>query len=200
MHRHRELLAHGPHRVVTRVVVRLVRLPHRRDEDAAPQSGRVRPADLGDRGVDVDHDRHDRHTGASLGALLAQLGQPTVVGAGAGEAAGRPGCRRWRRARRRRGPRRHPLTESASGKMISPTTPSASSSLSRAGRVPAAAQALLVLLVPGLGELLVQEAGAAPSRRREPARRRTASKRSRYSGSSHSRYSGPGRPACVSPR
>ena len=66
------------------------------------------------------------------------------------------------------------------------------------GGVPAAAQTLLVLLVPLLGELLVEEPAPSPAPPPAPARRGSRRTAPRYSGSSQSRYSGPGRPAWVS--
>ena len=45
----------------------------------------MRAPDLGDRAVEVVEDRRDDQAGAPLGAVLAQLGSPPVVRAGAGE-------------------------------------------------------------------------------------------------------------------
>ena len=197
MHRHGQLLAHRPHGVVARMVIGLVRLPHRRDQDAAAQTRLADPSDLGDRRVDVDHDRHDRHTGPALGALVAQLGQPPVVRPSTGEqqvgrcvaADAEAGAERCRRATRDRvGIREDDLADHAVGLELLVAT----------GRIPAALQSFLVLLVPRLGELLVEEAGAAAISAARARSSRKSSNRPRYSGSSHSRYSGPGRPAWVS--
>jgi len=85
VHRHLQLLTYRPDRVVHRVVIGLVWLPHRRDEDAAPQSRGVGPPDLGDRLLHPGDNRHQRHPGPALGAGGAQLGQPAVVGRGPGQ-------------------------------------------------------------------------------------------------------------------
>jgi hypothetical protein len=118
----------------------------------------VGPADLGHRGVDVDHDRHHRHAGSPLRALAAQLGQPPVVGPGPGEEQLGRGVAGGAEA----GPERR---GGAAGDGVGVGEDDLAGHavgvelLVPPGRVPAAAQALLVLLLPGLGELLVEEPG-----------------------------------------
>ena len=101
MHRHVQLFADGPHRVVDVVRVRRVVAPLRRDEHAAVQAGVVRAPDLGDRAGDVAEDRRDREALAPLGRVRAQLGAPAVVRACAREQRARGRARRRSRARHR---------------------------------------------------------------------------------------------------
>ena len=154
----------------------------------------VGPADLGDGAVEVAEDRRHDQPGAPLGAVLAQLGGPAVVGAGAGQqvlgAAGgdrvEPGSERGaHRAGGRVGPGEHHLGADAVVVELGVTR----------GRVPSAPQAdlveavaLLVLAEPLLLELVVpDEAGASPwARISSISLWRSASstsKSSRYSGS-----------------
>ena len=139
----------------TGVVVRRVLTRHRRDEDAAAQARLAGAADLGDRGIDVVVDRHQRDAAAPLGALVAELGEPAVVGTRAPAMSSTGSCWLLMPRPAPNGAELPPSTASASGKITSPTTPSASSSLSRRGRVPAAREALFVLGEPLLLELLV---------------------------------------------
>ena len=90
-----------------------------------------------------------------------------------------------------------PLTESASGKMTSPATPSASSSLSRRAashppRRPSSFSSCQVLANSSLTNPALASSAARSRSTRNP------SNGSRYSGSSQPRYSGPGNPAWVS--
>ena len=85
VHRHVELFAHGPDRVVDVVRVRRVRAPLRRDEHAAVQARLVGAPDLRDRAGNVAQDGRHREALAPLGGVRAQVGAPTVVRACAGE-------------------------------------------------------------------------------------------------------------------
>ena len=78
-----ELLGRRPDRLVDRVVVRRLVAPEGGDHHR-PQAGVGHPVHLGHGGVDVVEDRHGGHAAAALRAGRAQLGQPAVVGAGAG--------------------------------------------------------------------------------------------------------------------
>ena len=86
------------------------------------------------------------------------------------------------------------VTESASGKMTSPATPSASSSLSRrpASQPPRRPSSFSACHSSANSSLRNPCSGQLASS--APVRRAHASKRSRYSGSSHSRYSAFGQP------
>ena len=105
-----------------------------------------------------------RHAGPALGAVGAQLGQPAVVGPGARPSAARIGVsplgaeagaeRRRRAGGHRVGVGEDHLAGHAVGVEL----------LVAPRRVPAAAQALLVLALPLLGELLVEDARAARAR------------------------------------
>ena len=153
-----ELLARGPDRVVAGVVVGRVGLPHRAGSGSRP-AGRTRVP-----GGSRRRRRRCRRGSARPRRRPGARGRPAQSSASQ---------RLWARAPASSSsgamspvePRPAPngadvptVTASASGKMTSPATPSASSSLSRRAGVPAAPEPLLVLRVPLLGELLVEEA------------------------------------------
>ena len=104
VHRHAELLAHRPDRLVGRGVEgRQARAGRRAGEQhPAGQPGAARPADLVDRGVDVA-EQDLRDAGASPRRRRAEVDEPPVVGAQAGPAQLELAGVRGRRARRERG-------------------------------------------------------------------------------------------------
>ena len=121
-----ELLAQRPHGVVAGVVERRHPVDVGRQvgqQDAAAQAVLVDPADLGQGVVDVvEEDLAD--AGPALGVLGAEVDEPAVVGAQAGEAvlvvlgARRPGEEHERREERRHRVGEHDLADDALGLLL----------------------------------------------------------------------------------
>ena len=175
-----QLLAHGPHRVVPGswygswgCHIDGMRMPPRNPEAWARRISAT--------AASTSNDRHDGDPRPPLGDVAAQLGEPAVVGPGTGEQqlAGRvaggaqPGAeRRGGAAADRVGVGEDHLADHAVGVEL----------LVAAGGLPPAPQTLLVLLLPLLGELLVEEPRLRQLRRPGPLARKS-SKVSRNSGS-----------------
>ena len=85
VNRHLQVLAGGPNRVVAPLVIARAFVPHGGNEDAAPQPRFPSSCNLGHRGVHVVDDRHNRHPGPPLGTVVAQIGQPPVMGPSPGQ-------------------------------------------------------------------------------------------------------------------